>query len=142
MKEIIYYEAEDGTRFDNADACTAYERKILQQRYTACASFYDRNGATEIEPINWRYISDLGDIITASYVVVITDPTAEGFDEIANAMELSSVTRKCIKRGSVLVYLDNDCVMGWSDGWYLLGDILDAYNELGVNALKQTNLRL
>lgn len=51
MKEVVYYVAEDGTKFDDDDKCLAYEKNILWSPYINQIHFFN----SKIHPVSTTF---------------------------------------------------------------------------------------
>lgn len=142
MKKITYYEAEDGKQFESYDECFRYERNFQKENITDCIELYTCEGTIDCIPISLKNVRNVQEAIFGADLIVFRNPNADSFNEIVRALGLPDDDKARIRKGSVLIYLDSDDVYGWDCGWYLIEDIIDVYNTLAINALKQTNLGL
>lgn len=80
MREITYYEADDGTRFDNERECLIYESKTLR---SGVRLYND-----DLKPLEWE---DGDEFI---YVNVINENALETHNAIYGLLNYSNIRKK------------------------------------------------
>ena len=129
MKEVIYYEANDGMKFDSERECLEYEFSKMSEPIGGMLSLWNGDG----EKIDLRYGTDLD----SAWGIRCSSLSAAKF------LKDWAKRERC---GSPYndIDLDRDEVplgtfVWFEDGWHLTSEIADLFNRMGEQMKKGDN---
>lgn len=117
MKEIIYYEAYDGTRFENAGECADYEQKIMLKQYKKDFKIFNCH----------RQEMNIDDENTTQddvfYIIIKSPVAAEVVGKWFEYYGAENPFENCVWREAVGTWVYDDSYE--TEGWYKLEKRLD-----------------
>lgn len=124
MKEIIYYEAYDGTRFEDAGECADYEHKIKLNQYKNDFKIFNSN-REELDFNNENVTQD--DVF---YIIIKSPAAADTISDWFEYYGAENPFENCGGwRSAVGTWAYKDDYYG-SEGWYKIESELDRLQEL------------
>ena len=129
MKEVIYYEANDGMKFDSERECLEYEFSKMSEPISEMLGLWDGDG----EKMDLKYKTNLD----SAWAIRCSSLTAAKF------LKDWAERERC---GSPYndIDLDRDEVplgtfLWFEDGWRLTSEIADLFNRMGEQMKKGDN---
>ena len=129
MKEVIYYEANDGMKFDSARECLEYEFSITSKPIDGMLGLWDGDG----DKMELKYKTNLDN----AWAIRCSSLTAAKF------LKDWAETKGC-RSPYDDIDLDKDEVplgtfIWFADSWHLTNEIADLFNRMGEQMEKGDN---
>ena len=130
MKEVIYYQAEDGMKFNSERECLEYEFSKMSKPIDGMLGLWNGDG----EKIDLRYGTDLD----SAWGIRCSSLTAAKFLK-------DWAEREQCRTPYDNIDLDRDEVplgtfVWFEDGWHLTSEIADLFNRMGEQMEKDDNV--
>lgn len=126
MKEVLYYEAEDGTKFDSAYDCEYYEKSCKFKAVFGILKCYDYH----FNKITGECEGDVVDVLDNIRYILVGDTAEE--EEAYNKLDsmMSYYYLPCVSHvKNSLVYFDEnlECWFVWHDQMKMLRELAEKF---------------